>query len=252
MATLMVQPSPFTVIAETSLTTAPARNLNLDFPGMVWRSDDLAPYIIVKVPSGWNTVAVVGSNMLVDDFVRVRAADTEAGTSNAPTLDQTFHAWEGLAPEYGAISLLKLSTLRTEQYVRIDFASPLNPAGYVQAQRLVVGKRFENDGLDIGADRFYQDTSSVEEGLGYTAVDRYNVRVGWKLTISGVKTEPFETQWHPFARWAGNSRAFLFVEDDDPAYLQNRAALVRFTGQAKGSSAASDYNLVDATVLSVT
>lgn len=252
MATLFCAPFAFTVNASNSSATAPATNMGMDAPGMVWRSANLTTvYVTVQVAGGWDTIALAGSNLRAGDTIRIRAAATAAATTSAPTLDTTISAWMGVAPAAGALSLYTAAAARSEVFVRIDITATGHPSGYVEAQRLCIGKGFENPGLDIGAERTMEDMSSVEEGLGYTAINRYGVRVGWKLSISGIKEAEYEGVWHPFARAMGNSRAFLFVEDNTPAYLQNRAAMCRFTSSAKGSASASDYYVIDATLKSV-
>ena len=252
MATLFCAPSALSVKNSNSAASASAANLDLDAPGMVWRTSNLStPYVTVQVAAGWDTVALIGCNTRSGDLIRIRAAATEAATTSAPTYDQSFAAWSGVAPAAGALSLHMAAASRSETFVRIDITSTGNPAGYVEAQRLVIGKRFENVGLDIGAERTMEDQSAVEDGLGWTSINRYNVRVGWKATISLLKEADYETQWVPFARYVGRSRAFLFVEDDTPAYLQNRASLCRMTASAKGQSVSSDYYTIDTQLLSV-
>lgn len=253
MATLFCVPQPFTITASNSATSAQASNMAYDAPGMVWRSANLTTvYFTAQVGAGWDTIALTGNNLRASDTIRIRGAATEAATTSAPTYDVTISAWTGVAPAAGAISLLTLAATRNETFLRIDITSTGNPAGYVQVQRFVVGKRIENAGLDIGYERGPEDTSAVDEGLGYTSINRYNVRVSWKITISGMKEIDYETYWYPFTRYVGRSRAFLFVEESANAgYLQNRAAMCRFTGSAKGSAASSDYWSVDATLLSV-
>ena len=253
MATLFCAPLALSINGANAATTAPASNLSMfNYPGMVWRSANLATvYVTAQIAGTWDTLALVGTNLRASDTVRIRAASTAAATTSAPAYDTTIAAWTGVAPVGSALTLLTLPTARNETFDRIDITSTGNPAGYVEVQSLVIGQRFENPGLDIGAERTMEDMSGIEEGIGYTAINASGVRVGWKLTISGIKEADYEAVWHPFARKMGNSKPFLFVEDTAPAYLQNRAALCRFTSSAKGSASASDYYVIDASLKSV-
>lgn len=250
MATLFCPSRAITINSASEQTTAPAANLAITLPGMIWRSADLnGVMLMARVSGAWDTLALIGSNLRATDTIRVRAAADQADVLNAPAIDQTFAAWSGVSPQAGAVSLLTLPRSKNNPWVRVDITSTGNPDGFVEAQRLIIGKRVENPGLDIGFERTYEDTSAIESGP-VDAITRYNVRIGWKLSISGMDQDSFEREWHPFARNVGQSRDFLFVEDTNPAYLQNRAAVCRFTGSAKGSASASDFWMVDAQIKS--
>ncbi|WP_242152591.1 hypothetical protein [Sphingomonas sp. BAUL-RG-20F-R05-02] len=225
----------------------------MEVPGMVWRSANLTTvYLTVLVPAGWDTVALVENNMRSSDTWRIRAASTEAATTSGPTYDSgTLSAWSGAAPANRAMSLVALPTARTETYVRIDITSTGNPDGFVQAQRLVIGKRLENVGADLGVERSYEDTSNVEDGPGYMQIDRFNVRTQWKFTISDIKEADWEGNWAPFLKRVGVSRSFLFVEDSNPAFLNSRSGLVRSIVSAKGAPKSSDFYVLDMTVKTV-
>ena len=71
MATLFCAPSAFTVTNSNSLIVAPASNMNMDAPGMVWRSGSLTTvYVTMQVPTGWDTFSLIGSNLRATDTIR--------------------------------------------------------------------------------------------------------------------------------------------------------------------------------------
>ncbi len=254
MSAILCQPKPWTFVAGSEITTAPTKNMNADEPGMVWRSNGLTTvYIKVQLDgSAWDTFALMGSNLRATDTIRIRAGGTSAivdGTSSL-TVDQTFNAWSGVAPTAGALSFKLLIAAVTSPFVRIDITSTSNPAGYVQAMRLVLGLRVSTDGVDTNAEQTFEDMSNVEDGLGYTTVDEYGVRIGWKVTLSGLKDADYNANWFPFLRAVGRKKAFLFIPDDGVAYIQTQAIFGRITSSAKGSSPVADYNNVELSLLS--
>ncbi|MEG8030663.1 hypothetical protein QP179_03220 [Sphingomonas aurantiaca] len=254
MTTVLLNPKPFTSLGGNESPTAPVANMRQDEPGMVWRSSNLTTvYFKVQLDgSEWDTFALVNSNLRATDIIRIRAGATSAvvdGTTSL-TVDQTFNAWSGVAPTNGALSFKLLGASVTSPFVRIDITSAGNPAGYVQAQRCVIGKRVTTDGVAVGAELSFVDMSSVEDGLGYTTVDRYGVKIGWKVTLEAITDALFYTNWFPFLRDVGKSKAFVFIPDDSVPYVQTTAIFGRVTSDAKGTSPIADYNNVEINILS--
>jgi|GEM_PF-2475651 len=256
MTAVFVTPKPFTVVAGNASATAPLSNASMDEPAMVWRSANLTTvYAKVQLDgTPWDAIALVGNNLRAGDTIRVRAGATAAAVDGTTglTVDQTFAAWSGVAPTKGALSFKLLAASVTSPFVRIDITSTGNPAGYVEVSRIVLGLRVAHDGVNVGAEQTFEDMSAIEEGLGYTTVDRYGVRIGWKITLDGITDAMYFTNWFPFLRDVGRSKAFVFIPDDSSTYLQNQAMLCRISGSpAKGSAPASDFNIVEFVVLSV-
>ncbi len=254
MAAVLVAPLPFVAIAANEQATAPLSYTRSDEPGFVWRSANLTTVFAKVQLSGaeWDTFALVGSNLRATDTIRIRAGNSAAdvdGTSGL-SLDQTFNAWTGVAPTGGALSFKLLAASVTSPFVRIDITSSGNPATYVQAQRIVIGKRVETDGVTLGSEQTFEDGSVVETGPGYTTVDRYNVRIGWKVTLDFITDAKYFTNWFPFLRSVGSSQAFVFIPDTDSLYIQNQAVFARITSSAKGSMPGTDANIVEINLLS--
>jgi hypothetical protein len=257
MAVILVAPNSFNIVSASERTTAPATNLRLDEPAMVWRSASATGVTFIAQPvngEAFDTICLVGSNLRASDTIKVTAGATLADVNNGTnlTFNQTKAAWTGTEPTNGALSFFTLPAPITSPFVRIDITSTGNPAGYVQASRLVIGKRVNHDGVSMGAEQTYEDSSVVEEGPGYTSVDRYNVRVGWKVTLDGIKDAAYYGNWFPFLRSVGKSRAFVFVPDDTSPYVQNQAVFCRVNSSpAKASFPGQDAGIVEFTVLSV-
>ncbi|MBD8619759.1 hypothetical protein IFT67_12585 [Sphingomonas sp. CFBP 13728] len=254
MSTILVSPKSFVSLGGNEIATAPVANMRNDEPGMVWRANTTAPSFKVQLDgSEWDTVALVGLNVPASATIRIRAGASSAavdGTSGL-TVDQTFPAWSGTEPTNGALSFKLLAAKVTSPFVRIDIDSTGNPAGYVQAQRLVIGKRVVTDGVAVDAEQTFEDMSNVEEGLGYTTVDRYGVRVGWKVTLEGISDAAYYGNWYSFLRDVGSSKAFVFIPDDSVAYVQTQAVFGRIKSGARGTSPVADYNNVELSILSV-
>ncbi len=253
MSAVLINPKSFSSLGGNESATAPVGNLRLDEPGMVWKSANLSTvYLKAQFDGGeWDTVALVGSNLRATDTIRVRAGSTAAivdGTSSL-TVDQTFPAWTGTAPTNGAISFKLLGSPVTSPFVRIDITSTSNPAGFVQAQRLVIGKRLSFEGVNVDAEVTYEDMSSVEDGLGFTTVDRYRTRMGWKVTMEGFTDSYYWANLNPFLMDVGKSKAVVFIPDDSSPHVQPQSVFGRMTSSPKGTSPVADYNRIDLTIL---
>lgn len=255
MSAVLVAPLRFNSIAANERGVAPAANLRVDEPGMVWRSADLTSvYLKMQLDgSAWDTIALVGCNLRSTDTIRIRAgaSSTVVDGTTSLTVDQTFNAWSGTSPTAGALSFKLLAAAVTSPFVRIDITSSANPSGYVQASRLVIGKRVITDGVSIGAEQTFEDMSNIEEGLGFTTVDEYGVRIGWKVTLEGISDAEYNNIWFPFLRKVGRNKGFVFIPDDNSPYTQTQSVFGRITSNAKGSSPVADYNAVELSILSI-
>lgn len=244
MAVVICAPRNFAIVSSNSASNAPASSLNLDHPSMVWRSANLTTvYVTVQLTAGtWDTIAFIKSNLRSTDTIRVRAANSAANTTASPAYDSgNLPAYTGLGNDAGNMSLITLSLARSETFVRIDITSSGNSAGYVEASRLVIGKRVEGDGIDLNAEHTFEDTSQTTTYRGYDAVDPFDVKTSWKFTISYIKEALYWLNWFPLLREIGLKKAILFVPDSSSTYLQNEAVFGRIVSAAKGSPVSSDF-----------
>lgn len=252
MATVLCAPRAFTILAASQQANGPASNLLRDEAGRIWRSNGLVDASLTIELDGhpWDTVALVNATLVPGDTVRVRAADTQAGLDSAP-LDVTVTAWTGSDPiDKGTIFHL-LDAPVSHRFVRLDIASPGNPAGFVQASNLVINKRVETTGVNIGAERQHVDGSVVEDGPGFTTVQEYRRRLQWKVTIGPITATAYYAEWDRFFYAVGRSRGFLFIEDTTAPWVQSELAFVRNQVDAKSVNVSSDYAKMEMTLLQV-
>jgi hypothetical protein len=253
MSAVFLEPKAFTYLNGGTATMAGAGNLRFDEPGLVWRSSGTSGVFLVVQYDGSpiDTIALVDNNLRPTDTIRVRMGATTASVNGVAPLDFTFNAWEGIAPLGAATSIHFLASPVTYPFIRLDISSPGNPDGHIQASRLVLSKKFTNDGVDYGDDETFEDGSSVEDGLGFTTVDPYGGRVGRRLTVSHIKQDDYYTNWRGFLYRVGRKIAWLFLPTTDPTYLQQQMSFVRINTTAKVVNQTTDQFRVELGVLSV-
>jgi hypothetical protein len=256
MSAVFCLPQPFTYVSGGQAATAPATNLGYDEPGLVWRSAGLSSVSLVIQTAGlpFDTIALCLNNLRASDSVKVSMGGTAANVNGAsPSFSQTISAWSGVAPLGKATTTLLLAAPVSYAFIRLDITSTLNPDNFVEASRLVVGKRVACLGVDLGDEETFEDGSTVDDVAGYTTISQARMRSGRKVTISHLKEADYYSAWRPFLAAAGRTNAFLFMPNDDPAYAytQQQVMLARINTTAKGASLASDQNRIELTLLSV-
>lgn len=251
MGALFVKPLSFTVTAANESTLLPASNANLDEPALVYRSNNLTtPYVILDMgtSASYDTVAIMGSNLRATDTVQIRTGTTNTGIGNYA--GSATAAWTGTLPESStAKAIFKLSATRTERYVRIDFVATSHPDGYVQAQRIVVGKALalsNGAGVDLGHSVSFMDQSVRFDGAGWSSYDRYDVLPVLKLSVSMVGETDWRNDWFGFLQTVGQNRAFLVVPDDaTPANWQVDAVFGRVSERVEAFVTRFDMRRID-------
>ncbi|GAA0456795.1 MULTISPECIES: hypothetical protein [Sphingomonas] len=254
MRALFVSPLPFVGTTATGIAAPIAGSvdfLNDDRPGLVWRGATNGAVMIDLGPDPveYNTVAVIGSNLRASDTVRVQtgsAPDTMDGYDSTAK-----SAWQGKKPkQLTAKSVLKLPATRAERFVKITFAAPNHPNGYVQFQRLVIGKAVSTYGIEFGAKLNFEDRSVITTGPGFTTTDRYDVLPAWDISTTGITDEEWREQWAPLLLEAGSSAGILFVRDEKaPATWQTDAVFGRISSKAYGEAKAYNWWVFAGTIL---
>lgn len=167
--------------AGSEAATLPGGNLQRPQPGKVWRSAGLTDTWIVLdfgAARSWDWIAWVNANFTAAATIRARASDSEAALTSAPGWDSTAESWwpatgrptvDEDEPEPEGYTLIKslIGAPKTFRYLRLDISDPANPAGYVQAGRLVVGKALQlvrcfSWGTTFGR----QDQSLLDQAIG--------------------------------------------------------------------------------------
>lgn len=214
MSALFCLPLDFSIVSANENSTRPADFLRRDAAGLVWRSGNLSNVsLVVQVAGDFDTIAMIGSNLRSNDTIRVRIGATEAGSSTAPVYDSGhLPAWSGVKSEgAGAKSLLYNAELHTARFVRIDITASGHPDLWVQAQRLVIGKRIEHAAIDQDSELGWIDLSPSYQGPGYLAFSEYPTLAQWKIKLSWVSDWNFLNVWAPFLQKTGITQPFLFI-----------------------------------------
>jgi hypothetical protein len=251
MATILCAPLKLAASAANQNAIYPAGNLALDYPSMVWRSSNLsAVYCRFEILAGsWDTVCLYGTNLRPSDTVRIRAGSSATGTTSSPSFDSGNRpAFSGQASANSNMVLIDVGSLRTERFVRIDISSSGNPSGYVEASRLIIGQKVEEQGVDWGAEQSFEDPSEVSEYRGFSTVDAYPTKAAWKFSITGITPQQYATNWVPLLRANGTKSGVLFVPDTDSEFVQDEAVFGRMITAGKGQAVSSSEYKVDLTI----
>jgi len=141
------------ITASTAVSGAVAGNLLLPRPRSFWRSTNASPFVEENL--GAQRVLdtlVIGftngktSGATTDTFrLRVDAA-SQAGVTASPDYDSGDQPIWPVGSDLSAfLTVHRVFTFPqvTAQYLRVDFNFPASSGGYVQAARLMVGKRIE-------------------------------------------------------------------------------------------------------------
>lgn len=214
MSLILVQPHNFTVLSSQSAATAPASNLNVDYPNMVWKSTSTTDAFIeirLDPSASWDFIGLVGANLVATDTVRIRSAGNQANLTASPSYDMMFNVLGTLNSDFNLAYHLP-SSAKSHRFIRLDFSAANNPNGSLQAKRLVIGRRLDGDGVDVGADFNIEDTSRISDYRGIQISDPFDAKDSWKFSVGYVKKDDYNTKWRSFIKSA-LGKAVLFIPD---------------------------------------
>ncbi|MBS47388.1 hypothetical protein [Sphingobium lactosutens] len=200
------------------IPASPGANLANDNMDMAWRSIGLdGIYVVMRCSAPVDTVAILHSNLRASDTVRIRAATTVDGTLSAPVYDSgPVPAFEGqkLAP-YTTKTMVDLGQTLQSLFWRFDFTSPGNPAGQIEAARIIMGERIEvPSGIDFNWEKGQVDDSILTSGPNYEDVQEYAARPTVKATLGAMDEATFN-RFDAFMMTVGRSKAVLFAPEPD-------------------------------------
>ncbi len=228
-------------LRSASAELAPASNLLNNEPGLVFRSDGLSGvYTQFQTSAPFDVIALVGSNLSGTDTIRVRADNSEGNLTTTPALDVTISKAAGDIKAAGCLFYHKLVAPVSYTYIRIDYSSPTNPHGYVEAARLIVSKAVEAIGIDTGVEISFDNQSK-----SYLSVVRTTPT--WKMVVSGLTEDQYWGEWDDALMDLAALQSFLFIPDTSNAHLQKQSRFCRFVGVAKTTALNSDYYNVEMT-----
>jgi hypothetical protein len=209
-----------------------------DEPALVWQSQGASGvYLIVEQNGPWDTIALLGTNLVSGNTIRVRTAATQAALTSAPALDRTISAFTGTPKASGPMVLFRLDAPVSQQFIRIDLISDGNPAGFVEVSNLVLGVAVEWAGPDAGAEIVYDNAAA-------SYLRKFRTKPTWKINLSGITTAAYFAQWEDFLIDVGDRRGFLFVPIYNDAHMQKRSAYVSIASAPKTTiNSSNDYTL---------
>lgn len=233
MTAMIVRPLGFTVSSNTGWVAAnPVTNLNLDHSGLVARSTGTTASFTVSLGSATSidTVALIGSNLPSTATVTVTATGYASGATAAYTGVKDAETTTKTIFQFSPITTTTVTVSITV------------PSGTIEAQRLVIGKRVEIDGLDGTPEQTFDDQSVIDTGPGYTSVEEFNVLMSWKAKASWITDASWRSDWFPLLSRVGLKKPVLFVPvSEDPTRFQHEAVFGRFNSIAKGEYAANRW-----------
>jgi len=224
MSAVFLPPLDYSIVSSDAVQVAPASRVMLDEPGLVARS--AAQTLTMTFNMGdqsYDTIAVIGTNLLSSDRVRVRIGNNAEMTSGI-MFDTTVQAWTGNPPLDKAITYIPLNNTFSALYVRIDITSSRT---FVEVSRVIIGKRLEVDGIDTEPNITPVSGSIIDDGPGWTSADDYRTRMAWKANVGNVLASSYWTDWHPFLKRVGKHAGFLFIPQTESDSIQLQAGLMR-------------------------
>lgn len=247
MTALFCAPLDFAVVGSQAISTAPASNANLDEPGLVWRNPG-SGYLIADMGANasYDTVALI-SNLRPFDTIQIQ---TGSGSSGTGALNISASAYGGYKPSAMATkTLIRLGSVRTERYLRIDITATGHPAGYFEVQRLITGKAITTLGVDYNADQSIIDLSSIETKGGSDLIDVIVPRMRWKFSMGWVDVESWHQEWLDLLLKVGRVRPVFFVPFVETAgLLQQQAIFGRFRSDVTAKAISYSKRSLDLTI----
>lgn len=251
MKALFVAPLPFAAVSGTTIAGS-VENLNDDHPAYIWRASVTGSFVIDLGPDPveYDTIALVGSNLRATDTIRVITSTTPDGNDGYD--GDRVNAWSGKKPrQLTAKTIIKLSTVQTERYIRVSIIATGHPAGYVQAQRMVVGKAVSTIGIKFGAKMNIDDLSVITQNEESTSIDRRARKLGWDISTTSISDQSWREEWAPLLLEVGSSSGLLFVRDESaPDTWQTDSVYGRITSKAYGEAEGYDWWTFSGTILS--
>jgi hypothetical protein len=214
-----------TLTASSAESTLPVTLLQNPDPAAKWRATGCTAESVtidLGLIAECDTLELIGHNLSADGKIRARTGLASGDTTTNPLRDTGWQSpWpaSGMPFEEGGwpsfLSLLRWSSVLC-RYIRLDIADPSNPAGYVEAARVFVGKGFQlmydvdqNLGLSLDS----PDQQSRSE-YGKTFIDpRGNAPRRFTLPITAVNDGDLKRSLFELQRYSGLGRDFGFVLD---------------------------------------
>lgn len=216
-----------TLVASTEVSTLPVSYLEDVQPEKKWRATGCAAENItidLGVATICTALSLIGHNLTSAATLRVRGAATAAGVTAAPSVDTGapgVSAWPASGKHTDTnwpqeLSLVRWSNAVAYRYWRLDIVDAANPAGYVQAGRLHIGKAFQpsfnvdqNPSLGL-----VSPDAQARTPYGRTFTDpRGAASRRFGLPLSGANHTDMTRSLFQLQRYCGLARDFTFSLD---------------------------------------
>lgn len=216
----IVEPVALSLINKSSeVATGPAINAICDEPAMVWKTTAAGVQINVVSPAGpIDTIALLWSNLLSTNLVRIRAANSEANTVSAPLYDSSWvAAFSGTKPSpFRTKSVFVLPIAVTYSHWRIDIDLTNHPDGFLELSRIIMGMRTEwKRGINYGCSQLIVPQSVITSGAGYSDVDLYPSLPGWKVSFDWISEANWRDYFYPLLLRTSSGAPVLFIPQPD-------------------------------------
>jgi hypothetical protein len=185
--------------ASSQVATLPIGNLQNYQPKKKWRSAGTTEWVTIDMGAAvaCNALAVVGHNFTSAATFRLRGAASAAAVTASPVYDSgNVNVWPaGVMPTVTNwpqfTAWLASANVTALRYWRIDFIDPANPAGFLQAGRLVLGVNwrpsinFDVSGTPVAFDQ--NDVQTITDyGEIFTSKRAKSAARKFNVTISAL------------------------------------------------------------------
>lgn len=231
----LVAPLPFSVVSASATSAGSTAYTNNDVPGLVWRSGTTTTIVLDLGGQAYDTIALIGTNLRTTDMVAIQTGTGTGGTGSYAS--GNIAAYTGFKPPLSLTKTICRIPPRSERYVSITISATNHPDGYVELQRIVVGKAISFSGVETGARFGFNDQSVITQGPGYRSVDEYPSFATCKISTGWITDLSWRTEWYPALQYVGNRKSVLFVlEETQPDRWQTDSIFGPIVTKAEGEA----------------
>lgn len=244
---ILCKPLPFTFGEIGSQTTVgPAVNLSSDFLGRCWRTTG-SSWVVIDLGSSQviDTVALLATNLLNTDAVRVRSSNTSGHLTGASPsgpfacdIDLGGHASPEAANRLHRSVMARPASINA-RYWRIDVSTGLTN---FSAGRLVIGKSMQaSDNFDYGWNFQVLDLGSTDTTpLGIEDSQLGAKVLAYQWTWSWLTEQEARGPLLDILAYAGTTRPVFFCFDPAATDLHNALAFGRIVERVQGVNYAAN------------
>lgn len=231
MSALLLKPDAISIVSATNVSASSSKDYVLkDRLGLdtIFTAN---PVIVIDRGgnTSWDTIAFVQSTISESATIKIEYSNDSSFASGVTTIGPVSVGITSANPNRAKCHVHELASPSTLRYIRVTFAS----AGAFNLGRIIVGTRIVTSGVNIDAERIFEDMSSEYAYGAYSAYDDQPTLLGWKCGFPWMDETYFRNTWQPFFQTVGLSKCFLFIPQyDDPNAIQSDWCYGRITTKA--------------------